>query len=91
MPIIKKHQTFADFVTQQAGSMNEMFNVALSNGISISDQPDPGTALEVVASDLKVTAFFIKSELNIAGAVPVGVTILGGIGYMQIGNDFKVS
>lgn len=91
MPIIKRHQTFADFVTQHAGSMNDMFNVALLNGISISDQPLPGTAMQVVASDLKVTAFYIKSGLDITGGLPVGPNINGGIGYMQIGNDFKVS
>lgn len=91
MRIIKKHQTLADFVAQHAGSMNAMFEVALLNNISISTQPRPGTDLFVNVNDIGVATYYIKSGLDIAGPYSIPKIAPGGIGYMQIQNDFKVS
>jgi hypothetical protein len=90
MPIIKKHQTTLDFVTQYSGALDGLFTMALLNGISITSEPAPGTNLQVEVVDLKTVKYYATSGLDVQSN---GITNVrpGGIGYMQIGNDFKVS
>lgn len=90
--IIKRHQTFFDFVLQHAGSMAAVFECASSNGIGITDDVEPGTELAISAIDLFVVNSYKRGGFEVStnfekdnGSVP------GGIDYMQIGNDFKVS
>ncbi len=92
MPIIKKHQNIVDFTTQQAGSVEALFAVAVLNGISITGNVEPGTLLKIAAPlDKKVVADLIKYEVDIVSDQVVEAAIQGGIGFMQIGNDFIVS
>lgn len=92
MPVIKKHQNIIDFTTQQAGSVEALFSVALLNGISITGNVEPGTNLKMASViDKKVVADLIKYQVDIVSDQNVEAAIQGGIGFMQIGNDFIVS
>lgn len=92
MPVIKKQQTPIDFTAQYAGSVEGLFETAMSNGISITDQPNPGSEMKIEVIEKQTTAFYAGSELDITGAFSRSAYVrLGGIGYMQIGNDFIVS
>lgn len=94
MPIIKKHQTVMDFAAQHGGSLDTIFIIALKNGISISALPTPGTELAVPETELadsKVVATYKANGLTIATDLNLLSKPKGGINYMQIGNDFKVS
>jgi hypothetical protein len=51
MPIIKKHETLADFVATQMGTMNAMFLVANANGGSITEDYQPGQNLQLVVAE----------------------------------------
>lgn len=48
MPIIKRHESFADFVSRQLGSMNALFAVANVNAASITDDYTGGELLKVL-------------------------------------------
>jgi hypothetical protein len=51
MPTIKKHETLFDFVLANAGTIEAMFDVALANGLSITDTTTtPGATLAVDTS-----------------------------------------
>lgn len=90
--IIKRHQTFFDFVTQHAGSMEVVFVSASLNGIGITDDVEPGSELAISASNLFVVNSYIRGGLEVSTNFDLdNVVWPGGIGYMQIGNDFKVS
>lgn len=92
MPIIKKQQTLFDFVTQFAGSMEGAFEMALLNGIGITELIAPGTALQVIEHDIKTVNTFKNHRLDITTfLISIVPAPPGGIGYMQIGNDFVVS
>jgi hypothetical protein len=92
MPIIKKHQNIVDFTAQQAGSVEALFSVSVLNGISITGDVEPGTNLKTAAPlNNKVVADLIKYEVDIVSDPIMEATIQGGIGFMQIGNDFIVS
>jgi hypothetical protein len=90
MPIIKKHQSILDFATQYAGTAEALFDLAMMNGIGITDETAPGIELLSYVSESTVVNAFIKSGLDIAGLIAIAAEP-GGIGYMQIENDFKVS
>jgi hypothetical protein len=92
--IIKKHQTLFDFTVQHAGTMESLIQLAMLNGISITEEVTPGTdLLTEVERDSTVGNFFIRSGYQVhANYLLSNETALpGGIGYMQISNDFKVS
>lgn len=94
MPNIKKHQTLMDFAAQHGGTLDTIFAIAVGNGISISALPAPGTLLLVPETDSankKVVAAYIANGLTIATDLNLLSKPKGGINYMQIGNDFKVS
>ena len=83
-------QTLVDVALQTAGSTEALFDVALANGISITDDIVPGNAYagaEVV--DNKVVLLFQGVQKPASGITTM--IRQGGIGYMQIGNNFIVS
>lgn len=93
--VLQKHQNNIDFVCQHAGTLEWIFEMALLNGISVTEIPVPGSRIKVKAIDTKTVAAFIGKEYNIMSNPDVvgGVIVFppGGIGYMKIESTFKVS
>jgi hypothetical protein len=89
MAILKKNQTLLDFAVQFGGDTSDWLAVALANGLSLTDEVAPGTELAVVSNTARVTNYLMKSEVDITGGA--FRNDLGGIGYMQIGTNFRVS
>lgn len=87
---IKRQQTLVDYVVQNAGALDYLFDIASLNGISITEQVQPGTVLKVVENDVRVPKMFSTMLIDIISPVRTK-GILKGIGYMQIGTNFKVS
>lgn len=91
MPVIKQNQTPLDMTVQYTGSLDNLFTVAMANGIGITDDLTPGNSIaEATATDKRVTNLFAKKEYDVTTGLRPILT-LGGIGYMQIGTNFKVS
>jgi hypothetical protein len=91
---LKKHQTPLDFVTQHGGDLEGLFEMAALNGMSITKDVVPGTQLEVAEAELKTIRFYKRSGLDIKTnylLMSGGYVKPGGIGYMQIENDFIVT
>lgn len=91
MPIIKKHQTHLDFIAQHCGDMQGAWALIAANGISITGDPSPGMRLTVpeIAAP-KVVTYFANEKIDLA-TLDNAEGNAGGIGFMQIGNDFIVS
>lgn len=87
--VIKKHQTLFDFCLQHCGSLEYAFALAVANGLSVSADVDPGTELTVVQGDVTVVASLKRIGAEVTSDNESDV-MPGGIGYMQIGNDFKI-
>lgn len=88
--VLKQRQTVVDFACQYSGTMESLFELALLNGVSLTQDVAPGTALKAVPVDLKTVDYYAASVLDIVTDKTVN-TMPGGIGYMQIGSSFKVS
>lgn len=81
-------QTYFDIALQVYGSIEGVFGLT---GGSISDQPEPGTAL--TASGAVINKYVVNEYLNnnIIPATGADSTITNeGIGYWIIENDFIV-
>jgi hypothetical protein len=88
------NQTLLDIAIQADGDVLSAFEWAIANGLSITDDLDPGQMLLDSNSSYINTdvADYFKSKKQIAATamkrppVPPGL----GIGYMKIGINFKV-
>ena len=87
---IKRQQTLVDYVVQNAGAVDYLFDTANLNGLSITDSLQPGTLLKVKEENSKVTNVFNSFSIDIITPVRVRST-KSGIGYMKIGTNFIVS
>jgi hypothetical protein len=88
---IKTHQKLTDFVTQFSGTMEALFEVALMNGKSITEEINAGTSLLVNVKDKDVTNFYNDAKATDIITSYNAQAVPGGIGYMQISTSFIVS
>jgi|GEM_PF-3488052 len=85
-------QTLLDVCLESAGKIDGLFDCATLNGIGITDDLTPGQlilGLFPAPEDLSVVALFVGHPP--ASASTVEQVLPGGIGYMQLHNNFKVS
>ena len=87
----KKNQTPIDFFLQNSGDMQAVIQMALLNGIGITDDIADGSELFAQVFSKDVVNYFKKGVVDIVTITPATETILVGIGYMQIETSFKVS
>lgn len=97
MEIIALHnQSFLDISIQHTGSVFNAFDIAVANGCAVSDSPVAGQSYmipETVEKDNDVLNYYKSKRIQPATAI-VDIDIIPagrGIGWMQIGNDFKVT
>jgi hypothetical protein len=83
-------QTIIDIAMQCLGNADKAFELALLNGLAITDDIEPGTYLELPAVELdntKVASYFTKTGLKPSSSFfnP------GGIEFWGIEYDFVIS
>ncbi len=88
---VKRFQKTTDFVTQFSGALENLFEMAIMNGIGITDDILPGSMLYVNAKNKSVVNFYKNSHIDIITPEQRLLQQPGGIGYMQIGRNFIVS
>lgn len=93
--IILHNQSLLDIAIQHTGKVENAFAIAVANGLSVSDELVVGQALELPELDkeIEVYNYYRAKRLQPATAVTDSTVIPAGrgIGWMQIGKDFKVS
>jgi len=90
---VRDGQTLFDIAIQSLGIVDRVFDVAQLNGLGITDDLVSGQILflpAVAFEDTDTVEYFTKPWYPMSGDADSDV-ILGGIGYMQIGTNFKVS
>jgi hypothetical protein len=92
------NQSILDIAIQHTGMVQNCFDIAITNGFSVSDILSQGFSLDIPETLQKETAIYNYYEAK--GIKPATaktdegnneVPTLKGIGYMRIGGDFKVS
>ena len=91
---IKAGQTLIDIAMQYYSDAGMAFELALFMGVSLTDGLVSGSLLVLPDADPTITVQSIIRILNRNGNMPAsdnGIEQNGGIGYMEISKDFKVS
>lgn len=90
-------QNLLDIALQASGTIESVFEIALQNNISITDEISPGTTLHIPDNLVKnkdVLNYYTQQSILPAtgsNAENLGVEILEGIDYWAIGDTFRVS
>jgi hypothetical protein len=90
---VKDYQTLPDIAVQEMGSVDAAFELARLNDISVTDNLVSGQVIllpDAPADEYVVNEFHTK-KLFPATAEKENESVQGGIGFMGIGIDFKVS
>lgn len=92
--IIEHNQSLLDVSIQTTGTVNNALKIAQANNISLSDKLMPGT--EVIIPDgidihTEIVNYYVKNGLKPATDIDhYKEKELGGIGEMEIGNNFII-
>jgi hypothetical protein len=88
---VRNNQTLLDLSLQTTGSVEEAFNLALANGLGITDEVATGTLL----ARTDVVDEMVVEQYTADRIIPAtGITVeqlLEGIDYWAINIDFKIS
>lgn len=90
------NQSLQDIAVQVCGSVLSVFDLALLNGISVTENLVPGTKLKVPKSeytDVEKQRYFLSRQIatSVSQQQLSLITQPGGIGAMSIGGNFIVS
>ena len=94
--IILNNQSILDFALQHTGSVENSFAIAIANGFSVSDILSIGSSAEIpenVIQNPDVLNEYKAKKIEPATGQAISeeeIPTLKGIGYMQIGNSFKI-
>ena len=98
MVTVLHNQSLFDISIRYTGTIENAFKIAVANGLSLTDELEPGAQLiipEVEMNSDVVNYFSAKGIQPATGLTEndllIAQTVQRGIGYMQIGKTFKVS
>ncbi|OSZ79264.1 hypothetical protein CAP35_13705 [Chitinophagaceae bacterium IBVUCB1] len=88
---VRHGQSMIDIALQYYGSINGVWDVAKLNDLSITEQLKAGQTLKVTVTENETTKYLGSYNDKITYVIACGTEdVFGGIGYMEIGNDFIV-
>lgn len=99
MIIVLNNQSLFDISIRYTGTIENAFTIAVANGLSLTDELEPGAQL-IIPADVEinndVVSYFASRGMQPATGLTetdkmIANTVQRGIGYMQIGKTFKVS
>ncbi|RBL88528.1 hypothetical protein [Chitinophaga flava] len=93
---VKPHQCLFDIVLRETGSISSVFTIAMLNDINITDELTGGQVLETTGAtilDNSVTTYYRDFNIYPGTSLTLDSATIsrGGIGFMGIGIDFKIS
>lgn len=96
MPLtVLDRQCAIDVAVESTGDFSRVFDTAIANEESVTWLPDPGeVALTVAPANERkslLRVFADRSNAPASADLDEGNGENGGIGFMEIGNDFKVN
>ena len=90
---VEDNQSLFDISCQRLGSAEAAIQIALLNGISVTDDLLVSQELELpdVVNKSIATYYANKGITPATGVTDATIATLGGLGYMAIGIDFIIS
>lgn len=94
MAVVDHNQSLFDFALQYCGDVSQVFEIAILNNLSITEDLVPGTLIKLpVATNPGLVKFFLDKNIVPASGMSKADNEhhLTGIDYWAIGIDFIVS
>jgi hypothetical protein len=93
---VQHGQTLFDIALRECGDIESVFSIARRNGLSVTDDLEQGRVIEIAPEDVmdrRVAERYATAWIDPATALSeVDLALApGGIGYMGIEIDFKIS
>lgn len=93
---VKPHQCLLDIVLRESGNTGTLFELALHNGLHITEDLSGGQQLkteEITVIDQSVIHYYRTRNIYPGTSLTIqrSGTRPGGVNYMGIGIDFKIS
>lgn len=92
---VRHNQTLIDIAVQEYGTPTAVVDLAVANGIGITDTLTPASSVTLptgVAKDNDILAYYHKNSIHPATRHTENVEgINEGIGYWAVGIDFVIS
>lgn len=92
---VKNQQWLGDIALQESGSIEAIFLLAQANGLSITETLETGSIMAIGGHIInrEVVNYYNVNEIEPATGMTQAEQDAepGGIGYMQIQTDFKIS
>ncbi|MHA3046007.1 hypothetical protein JSO59_001360 [Riemerella anatipestifer] len=88
------NQTLLDVCLQHTGTIEGVFELAMANDLSITDDVQAGAVLQLpegIKTDRDIFNYYTSKNIQPATAITEVVEKCEGIGCWAIGVDFKVS
>ncbi|MEN4762655.1 MULTISPECIES: hypothetical protein [unclassified Chryseobacterium] len=95
---VLNRQSILDIAIQYTGDVQKCFDIAIANGMSVSDFLTSGVTLTIpdeMEKNNDVINYYASKKIKPATGTTLEqesqLPTLKGIGFMQLGNTFKVS
>lgn len=87
-------QSLLDLAIQHTGSVENAFDLALANGLSLTDDLEAGESIQLIAYGIQqnkdILNYYTAKNIQPATAITAAVEQPQGISYWAIGIDFIV-
>lgn len=91
---ILHHQSLLDLAIQHTGTAENAFDLALANGLSLTDDLEAGESIQLIAYGIQqnkdILNYYTAKNIQPATAITAAVEQPQGISYWAIGVDFIV-
>ncbi len=92
---VLNNQNFLDIAIMYTGIVENSFDIAVFNEMSLTDQLTPGMSLTVpddLETDPDTVSYFMRQSLQPAMGVNDSISVPEGkgVGWMKVSKDFKV-
>ena len=84
------YQSLLDVAVSATGDAETAYDIAVLNGMTLSDEPKPGTVLDAPVPAKRMVAEFFRHNAQPATAIADDVPLMDGISYMAVNGDFIV-
>ena len=92
--LVLHNQSIFDIAIQHTGSVFNAFKIAVANGLAVSDILGPGNKLMIpgnIENNGDILNYYTAKKIQPATALVAGtIEAEKGIGWMQVGTNFKV-
>lgn len=94
--VVLNNQTLLDIAIQEYGTIEAVFELAMANGLGITDELTTGTKLKIIKAkeETEILGYYKQNTISLSTGITKqneeNIIIPDGIGFMEIESTFKI-